>query len=436
MDEFYNLLVRKKLSNIRNIVNFFFDSDFEEVYETIIEAYVYSNTSELYDSRTSLFNFSASFTLSGGDYPCENLECRLKRVDELATFTSLYANTVILFNPLDFIYYHMQGDDDISEAEENHIRQEGSFAFAVLLKLRPLIVNKYIVISRTIVTLCKSCKTNRDKHMGTLAKSLYKIAESTIVPEIKEKTTLEYDTQHSFHLNGIDKFLGEDIFFNYKKFPKYLLSENNKRLNNIKDIPNGSPLFKSIIGESIDSLMAQKFGLYENYTTTFLTTNYIEKKILETFDENYSSKPYEFLTKDIPIILDTPYEYIIETREKYKDEFNNFQETISTIFEKGKTFKNQQDFNSYAEGEIHDQVEDIKKIQKERSKELVRKGITEALIASASIFVSIQTNSALPITLEIAKTFHEAHKMKVEDKKIEQEIRSKPLYFYYNLLNN
>ena len=40
--------------------------------------------------ETSVFTHSASFPLAGGRFPCNALDCRLERVNELAQFAALY----------------------------------------------------------------------------------------------------------------------------------------------------------------------------------------------------------------------------------------------------------------------------------------------------------------------------------------------------------
>jgi hypothetical protein len=52
------------------------------------------------DLGSHKFDFAASSTLSGGCYPCIHPDCRLKQVDRVARFAALYANHVLIINPL------------------------------------------------------------------------------------------------------------------------------------------------------------------------------------------------------------------------------------------------------------------------------------------------------------------------------------------------
>jgi hypothetical protein len=52
----------------------------------------------------SEFNFTCNSELSGDVFNCSCLECRLKSIDSLARFTTLYSDTVIITSPF-YKYY-------------------------------------------------------------------------------------------------------------------------------------------------------------------------------------------------------------------------------------------------------------------------------------------------------------------------------------------
>jgi hypothetical protein len=48
----------------------------------------------------SMFSFVANTQLSGSIYPCKTLSCRIEHVRNLANFAALYADIVLIANPI------------------------------------------------------------------------------------------------------------------------------------------------------------------------------------------------------------------------------------------------------------------------------------------------------------------------------------------------
>jgi len=429
MKELYALMKKKKLSTPEEIFEFCGNRKFEEVVETSVEAFAFTSK-PLSKTAPSLFNFSASVTLSGGDYPCESLSCRMKKVTDLAKFSSVYADCTTIYNPFDFVYFFLNPHNG-QEISPEKFRFETMNAFTLALGLRPLIERELIVFSRTLYLMCANCKKKRDKIRDSVEIELDNIAEKALFPLIKREAEIKYE-EKSFHLTGTEPLIGEDLYFHYEKLPSFLI-KNGKRMNSIDDIEYSNPLIQKIIGEAIGSLMFQKICTIENLTQTYLTTNTLEKILLEEMGKQAESRALKFFVKGLPVIQGMPYEDVIEIRDSYPDEFKSFQVRASELIGEAKKFETQIEFDMYVSSELEGELKNLKKIQEEGTKKLIRKGFVHGVFLGASITVSTITNYDVPYLLEIAQACYGCKNVLSDSKELEERVRKSPMYFYYKL---
>ncbi|MCQ4243903.1 hypothetical protein [Stutzerimonas decontaminans] len=133
------------------------------------------------------FSFIANSSLSGGRHPCSYSECRIKKLDELVSFSSLYADEVYIQNPFEEIL--ISGPESI-----NYIsRQELIYGIYNYFYLKPLIEKGIIKYAQNMVSLCQH-------HSDTLAKPisaeiikkenrLYGLLEN----QLAERCTISFD---------------------------------------------------------------------------------------------------------------------------------------------------------------------------------------------------------------------------------------------------
>ena len=102
------------------------------------------------------FSFIANSSLSGGRHPCSYSECRIKKLDELVSFSSLYADEVYIQNPFEEVL--IAGPESVNEIS----RQELIYGIYNYIYLKPLIEKGIIKYAQNMVALCQ-------KHSDTLA---------------------------------------------------------------------------------------------------------------------------------------------------------------------------------------------------------------------------------------------------------------------------
>lgn len=128
-----------------------FDSSEETVFEfvetmALIGKYHFHSS----DTPNENFSFIANSSLSGAAHPCAALECRKRKLDQLASFASLYADEVYIQNPFEKIY--LRGDKSIREVE----RQEVLAGIHNYFYLKPLIeagIVKYATLNNNFCEL-------------------------------------------------------------------------------------------------------------------------------------------------------------------------------------------------------------------------------------------------------------------------------------------
>ena len=205
MNELYDLIGKRKLNSSEDVLNFCLKGEFEDVLDVSTNALAITQKVEDDEISPSLFNFSASLTLSGAGYPCDILSCRMSKMTELAKFSCLYSDRTTIYNPFDFVYFYLnpQGKQEMSG---ERFRMEATNAFMIVLEFRPLIERALIVFSKTISLDCSECKKKKDKMIKSIVKELENISRKTLFPLIKEKIGIEYG-KGFLHLTGIESLV-------------------------------------------------------------------------------------------------------------------------------------------------------------------------------------------------------------------------------------
>lgn len=99
------------------------------------------------ESANGVFDFAAPLDLSGGRYPCSELNCRISHIDRMAQFAVLYADSVRMISPLTL--------PEIGESFElGKLRYEVFADLCVLDSVIPLIEDGLIKVKPASLALC------------------------------------------------------------------------------------------------------------------------------------------------------------------------------------------------------------------------------------------------------------------------------------------
>lgn len=102
MEEFYEKFRDLKITpiDVDKTINSLSDYKLNELVNKLNSALAKENK-DMSVGGDSLYNFVATNRLSGGKNDCIRFECRLRKVEELANFSALYADIVLINNPFE-----------------------------------------------------------------------------------------------------------------------------------------------------------------------------------------------------------------------------------------------------------------------------------------------------------------------------------------------
>jgi hypothetical protein len=125
----------------------------DEVYEfaetlALISRYHFKST----DKPNENFSFIANSSLSGGRHPCSYPECRIRKLNQLSSFSALYADEVYIQDPFENVM--LRGAESINEMQ----RQEIISGIMNFYLLKPMFESGIVKYAQNMVHLCQHHK--------------------------------------------------------------------------------------------------------------------------------------------------------------------------------------------------------------------------------------------------------------------------------------
>ena len=135
--------------------------DENEIYKQILDEWSENQVEEFVVSvfklipndffqEASYYNFYANSTLAGAPYPCADLDCRLKNLDDLLRFSALYADKMLMQSPFDKHYENLETGNKI-----NRLDLVGDII--IILYLKSFVLAGIIGFFSSYVCLCEDC---------------------------------------------------------------------------------------------------------------------------------------------------------------------------------------------------------------------------------------------------------------------------------------
>lgn len=423
---------KNKLNTPESIFSFIEKSSIEEIVEIVTEAYALTNLQKASNAHPSLFNFSASHTLSGGSFPCEHPRCRLSSVATLGKFASGYADSVTIYNPFEFIYPYLGEYRKLNLSTENSLRRESTIAFLTIYELKPLIERGIIHISRTIELVCYSCKRNKEKLLDKSIVRFEDISKEKVYPELLKEVKLVYEKNYVL-LEGAEDIFGRGYGLSFKQVPKFLKDKAGNPVTQMKNLKFENPLIHKMINEAIKSLLSQKVNGMDNLTRTYLTNNKIEKMLLDGEKQVADGRELTLIANNLPVLRDASYDQILDIRDRYASEFQSFQELVSNILTKAKNFEFQQEYSEFVNNELEKRIQEMKEILNQGRKKFVKRGLFSGGFLGFSAILSTQSNYDISWLFALADSLRQCRDTIIEVDNYERKMKTSPVYFYYRL---
>lgn len=435
MDEIYNQLKKNNLLNISDIIIYCQETDFEKLLNLILKLFLETNSVNTKIIKPSLYNFSSSINLSGGDFPCELPLHRLDRVNNLGRFSSFFADSITIHNPLDFIYAFIDpnnNNDYLTELEEFKFRNNAIVGLGTLIVLEPLIHANIVNISKTIYSICKDCDLLKEKATNELM-DIFTEDDEFIFKLFTEKNikikVLKNDT---IQLLNSESIIGEELTISFNNPKSYFKNEKGTIINKpTKKLINN--ISNMILSNSIDSIMFQKIESLTEISETYLTNSYVERQLLKKLGEKSKKQNFEIVNDNIPLLSNISFENILKLRKKYNDSFEEFRVEIENFMSNSNRFETQEEFSEWINSKLNNKINEFKKVQVDAKKNLIKDGVKSGFFLGASIAISTQYNYDIPSIFSLIQSMSSCGSTIAKTSDVQKKLEKNPSFFYFKL---
>lgn len=300
------------------------------------------------------FSFIANSSLSGGRYPCSDLDCRTKKLDQLVSFASLYADEVYIQNPFEHVM--LAGVENLNEAN----RQELVHGVYNYFYLKPLIEKGIIKYAQNAVSLCQYHKESlADPLSNNIRKKEQKLYE-LLHRHLIDKCTIVFDIGKGsgpfFEIKGPATIIEHGItyFHLYEPLPEFANKLKKKNLPyqlSREEIDEGDVL-SFIINPILRDLSNQEWHS-AFYGTSYLCDNPTQMKIASQLNSPaYKANSSSFekaMEHYLPAVYSQDLSVIMELRERENAAFSVYRDKMNSMLRKA---------NSWSESEVSELFRD------------------------------------------------------------------------------
>ncbi len=334
LNELYELLNKYDL-NIKNAYKSILkykDDELCNIVQALDEALI-SNNDDLVDGTSHHYNFVSNKSLSGGISGCGEIECRLKRAEQLAKFAALYADIILINNPFELYLEYASFNNTLRTNLLNDI--------IILWYFKPLINKGIIRFSQNSHQFCMECLNRFSKGKFYNYENKVKKARQFLVNEYLRNVEYYFisNSKHGYlEIIGPEELVEHGtryvLFSEYtpKEFLKY------KSLDLRNKIDNKTLLKSEFLSFSIKEEL-NEYALQEWYTKNFdyyyLTNREIETKLIHNINDEfvnaYNEYLYDALSHELPIFNGIDINDTIKIRENDKESFNLYRNSMKTL---------------------------------------------------------------------------------------------------------
>lgn len=288
------------------------------------------------------FSHSASIAL-GGRAGCEMLECRLKRIDELARFAVLYSDCVYIDNF--FANY-----EHFRYKTEDELKIELTIDIHILTVLKPLLEKGFVKFYLPEAHACSNCfDAVFDRDTEKRIERGYK------------RLSNEYFTNSTVSLYRLDKHLCKFSFDGLEPYFDHgmILSVHarNRKLQGIlKSRPRIVAKFKKDGPVALSQAVKKEIGLHRKFAgqvvdsaaygiisakilnTSYLTDNPLEISFLQSVSDDpqidrRNSIALKHLTSIVPFVGDVTTSDLIKVRMREEEAFIKYRRALNEAIE-------------------------------------------------------------------------------------------------------
>ncbi|MGX7264291.1 hypothetical protein [Enterococcus crotali] len=437
MNELYDYLINELGFSCPEDVEIYIKQNSMENIEAIIEFIikVFSMTESLGTGiNNSIFNFKVNSSLSGGGFPCSELSCRMKNLESLIRFSVLYAEKVIIKNPMDKHYSNLQNNELFLE--------ELYIDICILLELKELVINEIVVFESSYVCLCQNCLTQVENKKKKILFQMDKTYD--LMSQRFENNTLckaiSYNNMPEIVISGSEEFDLHETFAipsgNQLEYIESILKKTNNVGRNLSPTEIKSlGLSSKFISPSYDDVLLNTLEVVKNQTS-YLTNRRLDYSFLADLNQQQNTQ-MDLLNHSLTVVPEVKISKIMELRKKEGGAFENYRVTVSKELQ-GRNFNSSQEYVDFNKDVIVPEIEKMNRALEVNRKYLF-KDITKDIIfysgvlavgsfAGGIVASASQLLSAIGGVSSIKKLYDKSFSNDTQ-----KEIAKNPYYFLWKL---
>jgi hypothetical protein len=321
------------------------DDDIFEFSETLalISAHHFNTKQSVNDN----FSFTANSSLSGGKHPCSVAECRVEKLNQLITFSSLYADQVYIQNPFERLA--LQDKEKVSEYE----RMELLHGIASYNQLKPLIKKGIIKYANNLVPLClhhneiiaKPLAESIEKKEG----ELYELLHEYLI----DKCSINFDYMKNglafLEISGPEELIEHGvIYFHYfdtlPEYLNFLLKKTTPYSLTKKEIIDNE-LLSLVINPILKDLSNQEWHS-AFHGTSYLFDKAVQAKIATKMNKSkYAANSSAFesgMQHYLPTVHSQDMKIVLNLRETEAEAFAVYRDRLNKFMRDSKSLSEQE----------------------------------------------------------------------------------------------
>ena len=303
----------------------------------------------------SIFAQFASLSLGGGREYCSNLECRKKRINELAQFALLYCDRVYVKN---FLTDHIPHPGGKTWKDEDEFRQEFTNDLTILNEMRPLVKKGIIIPFTPPLNYCPHCLASHSlgRDADTRLEALEKHLRQRFSQEITSYELFKSGEKYFLGIYGPEILIDHGVHgVSFWALPEPL--RNMPRLLRRVDAGEIVSLSKTAqkklgyhhrLTQQVLENVAYELTASQSLNTSFLTERPLHIEALTILSESDRIQrrnliAQRHLTSFVPFLDGVTLEDLIKLREKEEEAFVLYRHALNEAIDE---YKAQGDFTA------------------------------------------------------------------------------------------
>ncbi len=398
------------------------------------------------------FSFSASMGLSGGGsscLECNSMDCRIRRINQLARFASMYSDKISILNP--FIFY----GDALSKEFLQTVKANFLDDLKIISIVAPLLNSGHLGFFSPDTNVCFACQAKEflSDNAGKKCEVEHRKLEDSFAKNILANCQF-VDGESVIFLDTQKPYIDHDRVLIRKGIPSPIVKRPRIRNKFLKG--ECVPLSQSTIRDleihtelAHQVMMNAMFGLATSSVlhTNFLTENDMHVSFLNSLnaDSNIVSKnriAEKYLSSIVPFLDDLKIADIMKVREREQNSFLLYRKALNQAINDFTTAGSRftiKDAQALHGDVIAPELAVLDKKVRQAKRDLFRKPFRSATALTGVISFGLLTGlisrdiSALASTIGLVKFGSDLVKDVMAIGDAEESIKNQPFYFLWKV---